>query len=61
MTSNEPKRWTKSTYSSGAGGECVEVATTSAHVHVRDSKNPTGPHLTFTPEAWRAFITALAG
>ncbi|WP_254897812.1 DUF397 domain-containing protein [Kitasatospora sp. NA04385] len=26
--------------------------------HVRDSKNPHGPHLEFTPTAWAAFVTA---
>jgi Domain of unknown function (DUF397) len=29
--------WRKSTYSSGQGGECVELSSTGA---VRDSKNP---------------------
>lgn len=36
-------RWRKSSYSSGQGGECVELAPVGA---VRDSKNPTGPVLT---------------
>ncbi len=31
-------RWFTSSYSSGAGGECVEVALDAAAVHVRDSK-----------------------
>ncbi|MEW1659516.1 DUF397 domain-containing protein [Streptomyces sp. NPDC093707] len=49
----------KSSYSTQEGA-CVEVAPTSTGGHaVRDSKNPTGPHLTFTPHAWRAFATAL--
>lgn len=30
--------WRKSTYSSGEGGECVEVAVAGGVVHVRDSK-----------------------
>ncbi|QKW20187.1 DUF397 domain-containing protein [Kitasatospora sp. NA04385] len=25
---------------------------------VRDSKDPHGPHLEFTPAAWAAFVTA---
>lgn len=31
--------WVKSTYSSGEGGDCVEVATRSHTVRVRDSKD----------------------
>lgn len=29
---------------------------TGADVMVRDSKNPTGPALTFTRDEWRAFL-----
>jgi len=29
------------------------------HVAVRDSKDPAGPALTFTPDAWRAFTSRL--
>lgn len=51
-------RWRKSTRSGSNGGSCVEVATNlSGVVGVRDSKDPAGPALTFTPEAWRAFVT----
>ncbi|MFB8206155.1 DUF397 domain-containing protein [Kitasatospora purpeofusca] len=48
--------WHKSTHSSGDGGECVEVAETTSAVLVRDSKDNSGPHLTFTPAAWEAFV-----
>ena len=49
-------RWRKSTRSN-AGGDCVEVADNlSDAVAVRDSKDKTGPVLTFTPDEWRAFI-----
>lgn len=48
--------WRKSSYSAGDGGECVEVAVTSDTVHVRDSKNPTGPVLTFDHHEWAAFV-----
>ncbi len=48
--------WFKSSYSDTEGGACVEVATAPATVHVRDSKNRTGPHLAFTPAAWSAFV-----
>ncbi|MFE0316304.1 DUF397 domain-containing protein, partial [Streptomyces albogriseolus] len=31
--------WFKSSYSGGAGGECLEVAASLTSVHVRDSKD----------------------
>lgn len=49
--------WRKSTYSSGEGGECVEVATCPHTIHIRDSKNPTGPRLTLSPDAWAGFLS----
>ena len=52
--------WIKSSYSTAAGAECVEVARTPEAVHVRDSKDKDGPHLTFTPDAWQAFVTYAA-
>ncbi|MET8171206.1 DUF397 domain-containing protein [Streptomyces sp. NPDC057067] len=48
--------WRKSSYSSGEGGECVEVATCSSAVHVRDSKNITRPGLSLAPTAWTVFL-----
>ena len=48
--------WRKSSYSSGEGGECVEVAASQQAVHVRDSKNSRGPILTLSPSAWSQFI-----
>ena len=51
-------QWRKSSRSSGNGGDCVEVADNLPNlVAVRDSKDPTGPTLTFTPTAWRTFLT----
>ncbi|NUL07632.1 DUF397 domain-containing protein, partial [Streptomyces lunaelactis] len=35
----ERLNWFKSSYSSGEGGACVEVATCPATIHVRDSKH----------------------
>ncbi|MEV0976126.1 DUF397 domain-containing protein [Streptomyces sp. NPDC049915] len=50
--------WFKSSYSSSSEGDsCVEMATTPGTVHIRDSKNTTGPRLTFTPEAWAGFVS----
>jgi hypothetical protein len=52
--------WRKSSYSASNGGDCVEVARAlPAAVAVRDSKDPEGPKLVFTPAAWAAFTAAL--
>lgn len=52
--------WFKSSRSAG-GGECVEVAhLDGGHVGVRDSKNPNGPALVFTPAQWDAFMSGAA-
>ncbi|WP_308429688.1 DUF397 domain-containing protein [Streptomyces pseudogriseolus] len=49
--------WTKSSYSTSSGPDCVEVATPDRrHVFVRDSKNRTGPRLDLTSSAWAAFL-----
>ncbi len=54
--------WRKSSHSGNNGGQCVEVA---LHAHgasaclVRDSKDPGGPVLDFTPAEWRAFIVGV--
>ncbi|MFD3626598.1 DUF397 domain-containing protein [Streptomyces sp. NPDC058698] len=51
-------RWFKSSYSdSSNGNDCIEVAPTPATVHVRDSKNASGPRLALTPEAWADFVS----
>jgi hypothetical protein len=47
--------WRKASKSSGNGGACVEVARNlPGIVAVRDSKDPDGPKLAFSPGAWRA-------
>lgn len=52
--------WRKSSFSSGSGGNCVEVATNLPGViAVRDSKDPDGPALTLTPAQWRSFAAAV--
>lgn len=48
--------WLRSSYSNGAGGECVECASTGTKVLVRDSKLDSGPMITLTGDAWQAFI-----
>ncbi|HEX2743606.1 MAG TPA: DUF397 domain-containing protein [Streptosporangiaceae bacterium] len=53
-------RWRKSTYSSGQGGQCVEVASTPGHVAVRDTKdNGNGPVLQVTPANWSRLMQSL--
>ncbi|MFJ7244096.1 DUF397 domain-containing protein [Kitasatospora sp. NPDC098652] len=52
--------WFKSSYSSNEGGACVEVAEAPGTVHVRDSKDKSGPQLAFEPAAWQAFVTFAA-
>lgn len=51
--------WRKSSHSA-ANGNCVEVALPAAGVAVRDSKDVTGPALSFSDDAWTAFVTAVA-
>ncbi|MER5971329.1 DUF397 domain-containing protein [Streptomyces sp. NPDC002055] len=53
-------QWRKSSYSSDTGGECIEIAAVPCTVAVRDSKDPNGPALTFSREAFTAFVTAAA-
>ncbi|MFD5625144.1 DUF397 domain-containing protein [Streptomyces sp. NPDC127072] len=48
--------WFKSSYSSSGDGDCVEVATCPATIHIRDSKNTRGPQLALSPTAWTDFV-----
>lgn len=51
--------WHKSSYSS-AQGNCVEVADLDDGGRaVRDSKDPSGPALWFTPPEWAAFTAGV--
>ncbi|MFC5941879.1 DUF397 domain-containing protein [Micromonospora harpali] len=52
-------QWRKSTRSGDNGGACLEVADNlPGLVAVRDSKDPSGPALTFSPAAWSSFVRA---
>ncbi|MFF9588623.1 DUF397 domain-containing protein [Streptomyces sp. NPDC014646] len=48
--------WFKSSYSTGSGGECVEVANAVGSTHVRDSKNKAGAVLNFGAKQWATFV-----
>ncbi|GGP96082.1 DUF397 domain-containing protein [Streptomyces pseudogriseolus] len=48
--------WRTSSYSSGEGGQCVEVALRPHLVHVRDSKDVARPGLAVDAAAWDAFV-----
>lgn len=52
--------WRKSSRSGATGSNCVEVAELSGGVRaVRDSKDPSGPALRFTPSEWSAFVAGV--
>ncbi|KHD78917.1 DUF397 domain-containing protein [Actinoplanes utahensis] len=59
MTMNDTTlTWRKSSRS-GAAGHCVEVAEAPAAVKVRDSKDVTGPVLSFGTGDWTGFIAGV--
>ena len=56
MTIDKP-HWRTSSRSTDSGGNCVEVADNlPGVVLVRDSKDRSGPMLTFAADAWCAFV-----
>jgi hypothetical protein len=42
--------------SSTHNGQCVEVASASGKIVIRDSKDPDGPILAYVPGVFRAFL-----
>lgn len=56
-----PRTWRKSSYSGADSGNCVEVASAARTVAVRDSRDPHGPALAFTPAGWQAFTRRIDG
>ncbi|MET8813877.1 DUF397 domain-containing protein [Streptomyces sp. NPDC004549] len=48
--------WFKSSYSGANEPDCVEVALTPATIHIRDSKNHNGAHLTVPATTWTDFL-----
>lgn len=55
MSTSRPV-WSKSSYSSAQGDDCVEVAATEHAICVRDSKDAPGPQLTIAREDWARFV-----
>ena len=51
--------WRKSTYSDATGGSCVELATATDGVTVRDTTNRDGAVLDIPAEAWARFARSL--
>jgi hypothetical protein len=51
----ESLTWVKS-QSSTYNGACVEVASAVGNIAIRDSKDPNGPILVYTPSEFRAFL-----
>jgi hypothetical protein len=49
--------WVKAS-ASGPGGSCVEQRRHAGRVEVRDTKDPDGPVLRFTPAEFAAWLTA---
>jgi len=55
------RRWRRSSRSYGTGN-CLEIAAPrGARIDVRDSKDPNGAVLRFTPAEWSTFVTSVRG
>jgi len=52
--------WRTASYSVG-NGECVEVASVPGRISVRDSKDPQGPVLSYSIDAFRSFLDETKG
>ncbi|MFD7708086.1 DUF397 domain-containing protein [Streptomyces sp. NPDC059786] len=51
--------WVTSSYSNGAGGECVEWAAVERGVLVRDSKRPDAFVIAAGGSSWHCFLRAV--
>jgi hypothetical protein len=51
-------QWRKARRSAG-NGACVEVAPVNGQIAIRDSKNPDGSWLQYSPRSWQAFVAAI--
>jgi hypothetical protein len=53
--------WKTSSHSDSSGGNCVKGSPCPHSIHIRDSKNPTGPTLTVSPASWSALLSQVSG
>lgn len=53
-------RWAKASMSGGGGAACLELATADGLVLVRDSRDRSGPRLSFPALNWEDFLTTLS-
>lgn len=53
------ENWRKSSHSTGQGGNCVEVASASEHIAVRDTTDRDGGTLVIGAAAWAAFLKSI--
>ena len=51
--------WRKSSYSANGGQSCVEAASASGAVLIRDTTDRAAGTLTFTAAAWQSFTHSL--
>ena len=54
-----PPAWRKSSYSGSSGDNCLEAATQTGTIAVRDTKDPSGPQLAIQPASWHAFTSRI--
>ena len=51
----ESLSWLKA-HSSSANGACIEIASATGNIAIRDSKDPNGPILVYTQSEFSAFL-----
>ncbi|GAA0650996.1 DUF397 domain-containing protein [Streptomyces sp. SBST2-5] len=54
-----PPAWVTSSYSNGAGGECLECGAGGDRIWLRDSKVGADVVASVSPEAWHTFTRAV--